>query len=322
MNYQEYRAAKEGYLQSDPLRLDCMNTQKALSFLAPSCSSSEKTFSPQAALSIWQDVAGFDLTDLKIIPGKGVRELLAHLIEQLKQEQVEFIFPRDVYPIYHQLLSGYPCQQYRTFPQWEWDFLTNSPEHRQVLLLTQPAVPVGRYLHSQEITAVLNWLSADQRRLLIVDAAYAYEPNHSIYHQLLQSGQCVCLFSLSKPWLLPEQFGLAVSHREQLADKSLLSNDFSTDWVAPFRQHATLPAKLSALFTTEWNQLDNAIHQFAPDWQPPQSAYYSTVNISFEQLLEEHNTLGVPATVFGSDRTDATVISCLFHIQQRSLTDV
>ncbi|QDV19964.1 Histidinol-phosphate aminotransferase [Gimesia panareensis] len=229
MNYQEYRAAKEGYLQSDPLRLDCMNTQKALSFLAPSCSSSEKTFSPQAALSIWQDVAGFDLTDLKIIPGKGVRELLAHLIEQLKQEQVDFIFPRDVYPVYHQLLSGFPCQQYRTFPQWEWDFLPKLSEQRQVLLLTQPAVPVGRYLYAQETTSVLNWLSADERRLLLVDAAHAYEPNHSIYQQLLQSGQCICLFSLSKPWLLPEQFGIAVSHRELLADKPLLSNDFSTD---------------------------------------------------------------------------------------------
>jgi len=317
MNYQEYRAAKERYLQSDPLRLDCMNTQKSLSHLVPSTEDGQRESAPQSVLNAWQELTGFDLTNLQTVPGSGVRELLAQLVERLKQERVEFLFPRDVYPVYHQILAGYPCSQYRTFPQWEWDALTTASEHRQVLLLTQPAVPVGRYLNAQETTTVLNWLAADPRRLLIVDAAYAYDPNHYIYQQLLQSGQCICLFSLSKPWLLPEQWGVAVGPREVLAACQLAQGDCSTDWIVTLRPHATLPAQLRTIFAEEWSQLSDAIHQFTPDWQPPESGYYSTINLPFEELLREHNALGVPATVFGSDHTNVTVISCLFYIKER-----
>lgn len=317
MNYQEYRAAKACYLQTDPLRLDCMNTQKSLSHLVPAIEDGKGESASQSALAAWQALTGFDLTDLQAVPGNGVRELLAQLVERLKQERVEFLFPRDVYPVYHQILAGYPCRQYRTFPQWEWDALATASEQRQVLLLTQPAMPVGRYLTSQETATVLNWLAADPRRLLIVDAAYAYEPNHHIYQQLLQSGQCLCLFSLSKPWLLPQQWGVAVGPQEVITSCQLSPSDFSNDWMATLRLHTTLPLQLRAIFTEEWNQLDDAIHQFAPDWQPPESGYYSTVNLPFEQLLQEHNTLGVPATVFGSDRTDVTIISCLFYIKER-----
>ena len=84
MNYQEYRAAKEAFLQTDPLRLDCMNTQKALSGLVPAIPQTTEEYSLSEALAAWQEVTGFDLQQLESIPGTGVRELLAQLIEQLK----------------------------------------------------------------------------------------------------------------------------------------------------------------------------------------------------------------------------------------------
>ena len=320
MNYQEYRAAKEAFLQTDPLRLDCMNTQKALSGLVPAIPQTTEEYSLPEALAAWQEVTGFDLQHLESIPGTGVRELLAQLIEQLKQAEAEFLFPCDVYPVYHRLLGDYPARTYHTFPDWEWEVLSATSEQRQVLLLTQPAVPVGRYLSAAEITTVQNWLAADARRLLIVDAAYAYEPNHSIYAKLLASNQCLCLFSLSKPWLLPEHWGLAVGPTELLESVSLSPGEFSTNWVPALLQNTGLPARLRNLFHQEWKRLSAAIHEFVPDWKPPDSGYYATVNLPFEQLLQTHNVLGVPATVFGSDRSDVTVISCLFHIQ-RGLTD-
>ena len=318
MNFQEYRAAKETYLKSDPLRLDCMNTQKALSHLAPPASATGEETTLQEALSVWQEVSGFDLGHLHAIPGKGVRDLLMQLVQQLKQQQASFIFPQDVYPVYHQILGDYPCRTYRTFPEWEFDCLMEVSDQRQVLLLTQPAVPVGRYLTLQETTTLVDWLAADERRLLIIDAAYAYEPNHSIYLQLIQTGQCICLFSLSKPWLMPEQWGLAVGPRELLKRYRQPRDDFISNWVKTVRQHATLPAQLRSAFSEEWQRLAPAIHNFAPHWQPPQAGYYSTVSIPFAQLLQEQNVLGVPASVFGSDRKDVTVISCLFAIRQRS----
>lgn len=322
MNFQEYRATKETYLKSDPLRLDCMNTQKALSHLAPPASAAGEETSLQNALSVWQDVTGFNLDHLHAFPGKGVRDLLTQLVKQLKQQQASFIFPQDVYPVYHQILEGYPCRTYRTLPEWEFDYLRESSEQRQVLLLTQPAVPVGRYLNPYETTALINWLTADETRTLIIDAAYAYEPNHSIYSQLIQTRQCICLFSLSKPWLMPEQWGLAVGPQELLGTHLQPRADFTCNWVETIRLHAALPTQLRSAFSEEWKRLAPAIHNFAPHWRPPQAGYYSTVNIPFTQLLEEQNVLGVPASVFGSDREDVTVISCLFAIQQRSLTHV
>ncbi|WP_339727403.1 hypothetical protein [uncultured Gimesia sp.] len=322
MNFQEYRAAKETYLKSDPLRLDCMNTQKALSHLAPPVSATGQESSLQEALSVWQKVTGFNLNQLHAIPGIGVRDLLTQLVKQLKQQQASFIFPRDVYPVYHQILDGYPCRTYRTLPDWEFDFLIETPDQRQVLLLTQPAVPVGRYLNLQETTSLVHWLAADPSRLLIIDAAYAYEPDHSIYAQLLRTSQCICLFSLSKPWLMPEQWGIAVGPKELLESHLQSQDDITCNWVEVIRQHAALPAQLRSAFLDEWSRLTPAIHYFAPHWQPPQAGYYSTVNIPFAQLLREQNVLGVPASVFGSDREDVTVISCLFAIQQRSLLRV
>lgn len=252
MNFQEYRAAKETYLKSDPLRLDCMNTLKALSHLSPSASAVGEEFSLQEALSVWQNVTGFDLHHLHALSGNGVRDLLTQLVKQLKQQQASFIFPQDVYPVYHQILEGYPCHTYRTLPDWEFDVLTATTDQRQVLLLTQPAVPVGRYLNPQETTTLINWLTADESRTLIIDAAYAYEPNHRIYSQLIQTGQCICLFSLSKPWLMPEQCGLAVGPGKLLERHLQPRADFTCNWVETVRQHATLPAQLRSAFNEEW----------------------------------------------------------------------
>lgn len=315
MNYQEYRAAKESFLESNPLRLDCMNTQKALSDFVPLAITSPIEHSVAEAISAWQSATKLNLENKQVITDCGIRSLLSNLFEMIKLNQMTIILPKDVYPVYAQLLKGYPYHQYQTIPDLDLEILGKKDDHTTALLLTLPLMPLGRYLKRKEVSIIMNWLTADQSRLLIIDAAYAFDKDYQIYEQFISTDQCICLFSLSKPWLLPSQFGMAVGANKLIELYFQQQIKLTTDWVGTFCEHPALPQKLQSVFFAEWDRLSASINAFHPNWQPPEVGYFSTVNITFDQLLKEFNVLGVPASVFGSDCSDVTVISCLFDIQ-------
>ncbi|QDT99303.1 aminotransferase class I/II-fold pyridoxal phosphate-dependent enzyme [Gimesia aquarii] len=315
MNYQEYRAAKESFLESNPLRLDCMNTQKALSEFVPLAITPRKEYTFTEAISAWQNATRLNLENRQVITDCGIRSLLSNLFEMFKLNQMTIILPKDVYPVYAQLLKEYPYQQYQTIPDLNLEFLDERNDQTAAMLLTLPLMPLGRYLKRKEVSTIMNWLATDQSRLLIIDAAYAFEKDYRIYEQFIRTDQCICLFSLSKPWLMPSQFGMAVGANKLIELYFQQQIELTTDWVGTFCEHLALPQKLQSVFFAEWNRLSASINAFQPNWQPPEVGYFSTVNFTFDQLLKEYNVLGVPASVFGSDCSDVTVISCLFDIQ-------
>jgi hypothetical protein len=80
------------------------------------------------------------------------------------------------------------------------------------------------------------------------------------------------------------------------------------------RAQPNLPSTLQRNFDREWCRLLPRITCAAPHWQPPKTGYFSVIDVSFEDLVQNHRILAVPASVFGSARLDLSVITCLHDL--------
>jgi len=67
-------------------------------------------------------------------------------------------------------------------------------------------------------------------------------------------------------------------------------------------------------FLIEWQRLAPRIRMVAPDWQPPLTGYFSIINVPFNRLLDAHDILSVPASVFGAPNDDFSILTCLHDL--------
>ncbi len=302
--------------RDDLLRLDSMNPFTTMSFL-------KQTFDlaahcPQeTTLAQWAQ--SMDIADHaeKAIAAKGVRAALTGMFKTYKAQGRELWLAEDVYPFYWQAAeeAGLTPKSFKTLPAPDFSPLENASSDA-VILLTSPVSPLGRDMTGAEREALEHWLESGSERRLILDTVYTYQRHFDdAARTLYEGGQTILLHSLSKSWLERGVFGIVLAPQDDLdtlrgAIEPPSPEACTSAYMAMVRQ-PDLPDTQQRTFTEEWNRLLPQIRAFDPDFQPPESGYFGIVNAPYEEVLEKHNTLVIPASVFGSKNKNLSIVSCL-----------
>jgi len=302
-----------------------MNPVQALAPWTYSMPESEQmaTASTAQAIAAWSRATQIALDPERTVVGRGVRDLLSATFSFALDRGEELWLPEDVYPVYWELgkQADASMRAFATLPQPDLSFLPQTGEGAAIVFPV-PVSPLGRLPTDFEANALLCWLSGSRRRLLILDAVYTFDFNASrplMESFLAKNGhQCILLWSCSKSWLAPGSLGLAAVPRS-LAPT--LQRSVSPPSEAEFgRIKAVLDDRpdlcqlQQAAFDREWQRLAPRIRCAVSDWQPPSVGYFSVVSASFTTLLDEHDILSVPATVFGSPHDDLSIVTCLHDL--------
>jgi aspartate/methionine/tyrosine aminotransferase len=296
-------------------RFDCMNPVKAL---APLFGQAEYGANADP-VDAWTRATSIPLDRERRIVGRGVRDLLGAIFAAMGTDWDEVWLPDDVYPVYWQLASaaGKLASGYSTLPLLESFF--DKTSKRAAAVLPIPLSPLGRLPNTGERDAIIGWLEASSERLLIVDAVYTYEfaASNSFIHTLMSefSEQCVILWSCAKSWLAPGALGIGLLPTRILRQVQTVTES-APSGSQSLRIDASLPLRQQGAFQREWARIACDLQRADPAWQPPETGYFSILKIPFARMLDEHNILSVPASVFGSKRDDLSVVTCLHDLAE------
>jgi aspartate/methionine/tyrosine aminotransferase len=322
MDYQQYRALRDRVLESrSPLRLDCMNPVKSLAHLAPAPP-------PGAAVSIadvkaaWRDLFQPPGTSEQLSLTAGVRHALRGIFALLAARGYEAWLPEDVYPVYGELAGeqGLTCKTFVTYPRLLFAS-RDVPAPRSFILLPSPLSPAGRRLTAVEVAMLQHWLRQDAAGRVILDAVYHFDNRiEQAALALWESGRAFVIHSLAKAWLAPETLGTVLTPTDAVDDLSSLLSPPCPESLRTahhcLRERPDVPRVLQQGFDHRWRTLAPTIRAVVPAWTPPETGYFSTLPLPFEELLERHNWLTVPASVFGSRRADCSVVTCLYYPEE------
>jgi len=323
MNFADFQHSREKILRDGDDLLDCSatNLYAALAHLIPAPSPlPEKTIHRCHLASEWTE--HFRLppeTSRYALVSCGVRDSLARLFRHYQRVDARLWIPADNYPIYAELArrAGLDPCEFPTLPQPVWP--DNQPNGRpEILLVTNPLKPLGRFLSANDTSALIAWLQAASSRRLILDAVYDLNrPFHSSTRNLLASGQVILLHSLTKGWLHPRLFGVALVPQQ---DTAALSDLFRAEPppqsnLARARElmahHAEMPSTIAREIAAARARLLAAWAEPFPGISDRSEGYFLPVAGKWSDLLEARKVLGLPASVFGSSHDNITILSCI-----------
>lgn len=320
MNFSDYKIWQKSILEThSPLRLDCLNP-----FIAMNWSQKiggQATGNPTTVL---QNLLGYGDRDDIVKPIPGVRAALEDIFIDAKRNGWTLALPEDVYPFYWDAAerAGYDTSsliRFPTLPQPDFTPL-NDTDDATIVVLTAPLSPLGRHLTEEEITFLMNWLEEDIERMLVLDSVYAYgAPLHQSLWRLWGSEQTIILNSLSKTHLQRGLFGIAMIPvgllmAPQLRQPTDEGVQAAIDALTHHPHHA---ADQQRAFDAEWKRLTPAIQKMTGQtFTPPENGYMAPVTISAQDALTKHNTLVVPASVFGSKDPNLSIVTCLHDISK------
>lgn len=320
MNFSDYKTWQKSVLENHaPLRLDCLNP-----FIAMKWSQKTGATATGHPTQMLQNVLGYGERDDIVKPIPGVRAALEDIFVDAKRNGWTLALPEDVYPFYWDAAerAGYDAStliRFPTLPQPDFSPLSVA-EDATIVVLTAPLSPLGRHLNEEEISFLSNWLEEDIERMLVLDTVYDYEtPLHPSIWKLWESEQTIILNSMSKTHLQRGLFGIAMLPVGLLMAPKLRrptpeGEQAATDALTHHPHHAVDQQRA---FDAEWKRLTPAIEKMTGQtFTPPENGYMATVNISFQDALSEHNTLVVPASVFGSKKPNLSILTCLHDIGQ------
>lgn len=191
-----------------------------------------------------------------------------------------------------------------------------------VLLLPSPLSPSGRGFTARELRALHSWLTVGEERLLVLDSVYSFDQSKGdpdterLWQALYATDRVVQMYSISKTWLAPLTFGVARAPQRLAGPIQELSSAVSPELLATaalrMQAQPDLPIQLQQRFQSQWSLLSTLL-QPGTSWTPPATGYFSVYPLSYKRLLEK-GLLAVPPSLFGSDRTDVSIISCLHDI--------
>lgn len=327
MNFAEFTKYRETCLREQPSLLDAgaTNLYAALAHLQPSL---PLTTAKVHRCHLAQDwLAHFGLAQEaapRALVSAGVRDSLATLFSHYAQMGYRAWLPCDNYPVYANLASAAGLQRlsFRTLPtvgapsdDIAWPLpAAGGPE---LLLVTNPIKPRGDYLCERDMRALETWLSADSRRRLLLDTVYTLSNRfHASTLRLLAGEQTILLHSLTKGWLRPKIFGIALVHerdqptltplfRERPPPSANLQN---ADML--LREHSTLPGDVARALERASAKLRALVPDAVHLPNVASSSYLFPVALGHGELLDRYQVLGIPASVFGGD-DELTVLSSL-----------
>ncbi len=211
--------------------------------------------------------------------------------------------------MYWEICSDLECLGYATLPRLDLEFLSRT-KAAAILVMPVPIVTTGHWPSGEDWARLCDWLKGSTQRSLVCDTVYAYDMDFSRFSDLLATDQCIVVHSMAKTWLLPSVFGVALgsSRLASLGDQAVSR----TPRVAldTLRSRPSLPKVQQQLFDSAWT----AIRPLLPEnshWSRPPQGYFSTIRVHWNDLLESHNILALPATIFGRDQEGLSVLSCL-----------
>jgi len=313
-------------------RLDCMNLSKAMSHLLDSIPKPSTAFqwTTNDVIELWAKNMGIasnqDVENYKknIACASGVREILNGIFKLIAKQGKDLWLPDDVYPIYWKLAkeAGIKINAFFTIPNLDLKFLNNTSK-KSIVLLPNPITPLGRHLNDYEVEELKTWVTSSKERRLIIDAVYTFEnqfDNKTL--ELWKTEQALIAHSLSKSWLSSGVLGIALIPSDIVTSLKNVLEPLTEEAVDKAAQIMTslpeLPNTLKEVFINEWQRLTPHIQQISSGFKPPEIGYFSTINQATEATFEKHNTLTIPASVFGSKDTELSVISCLYEIKQNN----
>ncbi len=331
MDYASFRRFRDESVLRAPglLRLDCMNTQRALAAWGSRAPSDARgaPSSVEECATAWSRATGWRFPPEVRVEGAGVRGLLSALLPVLRERTEELWIPEDVYPVYEELAraSEFRPVQFATIPRIDWSFLRRAGP-RAAVLIPVPFAPLGRWLEPPERDRLLRWLREGKDRCLVIDAAYAFDfaTSRAVLEPLLASHRCSVLFSAAKSWLEPGSFGiawipedLATRTRERIDRPGELS-----DLCRRLTHEPELPMRLERAFQRAWARIGTRVRGASRSWRAPATGYFGIIEARFDEMLSVHGIFAVPASVFGSTREDVSVVSCLHDVPAPAAAEV
>ena len=316
MNFKEYKTWQKAYLEKNPnvFRADCLNPFISMNYLLDKVAFKSKDVTQRELYNKWKEINGIDIPSHNLVLTRGVRHSLSKLFHILKNKII--YMPQDVYPRYAQLAKKKHVKTFVTYPKTDWESLKNVES--SVILLTIPFTPIGRELNQEDMNQLEGLL--ERKNNIIIDSVYDYNlsSNFQKLQPLFKKGSVIWLHSLSKTYLSPEVLGIVyfssmvikgffVKAEESYAFKDKVSYDRAYNILS---QIPNLPALQQQEFNRGFDYLSE---NTALDIYKSEIAYFSIIEEPFKELLKR-NILGVPASVFGSDREDLTVVTGLFYL--------
>jgi len=326
VNYEKFRCWRDRVASERALlRLDCMNPAKALDHLIAN-PSKFTSYTDLSTLPVaWKTVLGLKvINDDRLVIGTGVRDILRVLFDVLTTESLIYWLPRDVYPVYWNLLGNRNAVAFSTIPTFNMNFL-DDVGFDACVLLPSPLTPTGRSLTTEEAKQLYSWLELSPRRWLILDSVYNFDfpIQNAALAELVSNHRCITIFSTSKSWLSPQTAGVAIVppilHEELQKGVTQPNNSQRCLAAHLLLERPEFPSILQHRFKQQWERLRSQIQLADPLWQPPQTGYFSIVQTASQQLCDQFDILSVPASVFGSDETDASAITCLFDMKAQDI---
>jgi hypothetical protein len=223
-------------------------------------------------------------------------------------------------------LQVWPPAPFRLSLRWNSQFAQGNDDCC-FILLPNPLKPAGRDLNVEEVGFLREWLAGSPARRLLLDTVYTFDREFADSSaKLFDTGQTILLHSLSKGWLRPHVFGIALVPEIEI---SLLSPIFRAN--SPSAANLFLAQELiirnSELPGAVRRELarrggNTSVHlkriqgvDLSNDSMSDGSGYLMPIPISCEELVEKHNMLAIPASVFGSRCEGWSVVSSLAQCQ-------
>ncbi len=326
MNFAGFQQVREKFLREHGDVRDCAETNlyRALARLAPPPASAPVAPVHRCHVaSQWCERFDFSPeTSRRSLISCGVRDSLALLFRHYAAENARLWLPADNYPVYGELAraAGLAPHEFPTLPVPVWPEAAPA-DGTELLVVTNPLKPLGRWLDARDSAALEAWLATSPRRRLLLDTVYAFSKHFDATTlRLVATGQCLLLHSLTKGWLHPRLFGIALVPE---CDAAALTPVFRAspppqENLARAREllsrHAAMPAAVATILDEARQQMRAAMPRkiIVP---PPADAsgYFTPVAAHWSELLRTHNILGIPATAFGSACEDITILSSLAY---------
>lgn len=328
MNFSAFQLWREQCLRTNPGALDCAETNlyRTLASLQPkpNTSNSNHTIHRCDVARQWLARYGFPESQSRLaLVCQGIRHALNLIFKELARTNASLWIPADVYPVYLELAlaAGIKPGTFPTLPRPQFPQLEN-PGHPEYLLLANPLKPLGRFLSDQECDLLADWLEGSPHRYLLIDSVYDFSaPFHDTTRKLLLTGKAVLLHSVTKGWLWPRTFGIALLPKPY----PQLESDFRNDPPPQkqlslaekfFSDEANLPKKVVTALDSCKNDLMRKLPAAVSksllnncSVQTP-GCYFFPTDIQADELLQRHEVIGIPASVFGAE-WDGSILSSL-----------
>ena len=245
MNFAAFQLWREQCVRGNPNALNCAETNlyRSLAPLQPRpiTPSTDRPVHRCDLARAWLNRYGLAESDSRrTLVCRGVRHALSLIFNEIVQHNAQLWTPSDVYPTYLDLAraAGIEPLMFQTLPQPVIP-QTRNTGHAEYLLVANPWKPLGRFLADQECAALINWLGASPNRYLLLDCVYDLDaPFHVTTRKLMNTGRVTLLHSVTKGWLWPKTFGVAMLSEAQPQLESAFRND------PPTQEHLRLAEKL------------------------------------------------------------------------------